>query len=126
MFPSSSPSHGAPNHLSPDRLISGRHSITDRVWIYSCRFGWATQIHSVHLALVHPTQLSFWPLNDVLLSASAGTIFGVGMRGQFSHIFLDEAAQMMEAEALIPFSLATPQTIVIMSGDPKQVGSSRP
>lgn len=43
-------------------------------------------------------------------------------RGHFTHIVVDEAAQLMEAEALLPLSLAGPHTQVIMAGDPQQLG----
>jgi hypothetical protein len=39
----------------------------------------------------------------------------------FTHIFIDEAAQVMEADALIPLSLANRATSVVMAGDPKQL-----
>ncbi|CAH2303013.1 Hypothetical predicted protein [Pelobates cultripes] len=41
-------------------------------------------------------------------------------RGYFSHIFLDEAAQMLESEALIPLALANNWTRIIMAGDHMQ------
>ncbi|KAM4608054.1 3'-5' exoribonuclease HELZ2 [Discoglossus pictus] len=41
-------------------------------------------------------------------------------RGYFSHILLDEAAQMLESEALIPLALANHSTRVIMAGDHMQ------
>ena len=39
----------------------------------------------------------------------------------FSHIYLDEAAQALETEALIPLSLAGPLTRIILSGDHMQM-----
>ncbi|KAM8947495.1 3'-5' exoribonuclease HELZ2 isoform 2-T2 [Pelodytes ibericus] len=41
-------------------------------------------------------------------------------RGYFSHIFLDETAQMLESEALIPLSLADHWTRIILTGDHMQ------
>ncbi|XP_072270422.1 3'-5' exoribonuclease HELZ2 [Pyxicephalus adspersus] len=41
-------------------------------------------------------------------------------RGYFSHILLDEAAQMMECEALIPLSLMNHRTRVVVAGDHMQ------
>ena len=41
--------------------------------------------------------------------------------GFFTHIFIDEAAQAMEVETLIPLSLATEETIVVLAGDHLQV-----
>ena len=43
-------------------------------------------------------------------------------KGHFTHIIVDEAAQLMEAEALLPISLAGPSTAVVMAGDPHQLG----
>jgi len=44
--------------------------------------------------------------------------------GFFTHIFLDEAAQALECEMLIPLSLAGPKTRVVLAGDHMQVGLS--
>ncbi|XP_008841501.1 helicase with zinc finger domain 2 isoform X2 [Nannospalax galili] len=41
--------------------------------------------------------------------------------GFFSHIFIDEAAQMLECEALIPLAYALPLTRVVLAGDHMQV-----
>ncbi|XP_016044208.2 helicase with zinc finger domain 2 isoform X2 [Erinaceus europaeus] len=41
--------------------------------------------------------------------------------GFFSHIFIDEAAQMLECEALIPLSYATSGTRLVLAGDHMQV-----
>jgi len=50
-------------------------------------------------------------------------LFGVGVQvGHFSHIFIDEAAQVMEAESLIPLSLADQKTTIVLAGDEKQIG----
>lgn len=43
--------------------------------------------------------------------------------GFFTHIFVDEAAQAMELETLVPISLATKETKVVLAGDHLQVGS---
>ncbi|XP_077785536.1 3'-5' exoribonuclease HELZ2 isoform X3 [Podarcis muralis] len=40
--------------------------------------------------------------------------------GYFSHILIDEAAQMLECEALVPLSLATFETRIILAGDHMQ------
>ncbi|XP_052069643.1 probable helicase with zinc finger domain [Mytilus californianus] len=42
-------------------------------------------------------------------------------RDAFSHIIVDEAAQALEAECLIPLSLAGPHTKIILSGDHMQM-----
>uniref|UniRef100_A0A8C8Y1A3 Helicase with zinc finger 2 n=1 Tax=Panthera leo TaxID=9689 RepID=A0A8C8Y1A3_PANLE len=41
--------------------------------------------------------------------------------GFFSHILIDEAAQMLECEALTPLRYATPRTRVVLAGDHMQV-----
>ncbi|XP_063152940.1 3'-5' exoribonuclease HELZ2 [Candoia aspera] len=41
--------------------------------------------------------------------------------GYFSHILIDEAAQMLECEALVPLSLATLETSIILAGDHMQM-----
>lgn len=44
-------------------------------------------------------------------------------RGHFSHIFLDEAGQALEPEAMISIrTMAGPKTNIVLSGDPKQLG----
>ena len=39
----------------------------------------------------------------------------------FSHIFLDEAAQMREAEAVAPLCMANSDTKIVIAGDKQQV-----
>jgi hypothetical protein len=71
-----------------------------------------------------------------------GSLFSVNVKkGHFTHIILDEAAQMMEvllppkasslhylpmcalqAEALIPLTLADEQSVLVMAGDYQQLG----
>ncbi|KAF9441766.1 RNA helicase [Macrolepiota fuliginosa MF-IS2] len=55
---------------------------------------------------------------------SASIIPGIGMpRGHFTHIFVDEAGQATEPEALPAIKMmADNSTNVILSGDPKQLG----
>lgn len=54
---------------------------------------------------------------------NSAQLFGIGVgKDHFTHIILDEAAQVMEPEALIPLSLANKQCTIIMAGDPKQLG----
>lgn len=54
---------------------------------------------------------------------TSSQLYGVGIgKDHFTHIIFDEAAQVMEPEALIPLSLANTQCTIIMAGDPKQMG----
>ncbi|KAF9067041.1 P-loop containing nucleoside triphosphate hydrolase protein [Rhodocollybia butyracea] len=60
----------------------------------------------------------------VTTCVSANMMPGIGMpRGHFSHIFVDEAGQATEPEAMIGIkSMADNNTNVVLSGDPKQLG----
>lgn len=42
-------------------------------------------------------------------------------KGHFSHIIIDEAAQLLEADVLHPLSIANQNTSIIMAGDPRQL-----
>ncbi|XP_050216719.1 probable RNA helicase SDE3 [Mercurialis annua] len=55
---------------------------------------------------------------------SACHLFSEGVkRGHFSHIFLDEAGQASEPESMIPISnLCRRDTVVVLAGDPMQLG----
>lgn len=41
--------------------------------------------------------------------------------GHFTHILLDEAAQAMECEAIMPLALANTDTRIVLAGDHMQV-----
>jgi helicase MOV-10 len=60
----------------------------------------------------------------VTTCVSASIVSGIGMpRGHFSHIFIDEAGQATEPEAMISIKgMADAKTNVVLSGDPKQLG----
>jgi helicase MOV-10 len=55
---------------------------------------------------------------------SASVPYGMGLpRGHFDYVFIDEVGQALEPEAMIPIkTMAGPQTNIIVSGDPKQLG----
>lgn len=57
---------------------------------------------------------------------SGGIPHAIGMpAGHFSHIFIDEAGQCMEPDAIIPIkTMANNQTNIILAGDNKQLGPS--
>ena len=42
-------------------------------------------------------------------------------KGDFTHIFIDEAAQCIEPEAIIPLLLVGPETVIVLAGDHMQV-----
>ncbi len=43
------------------------------------------------------------------------------LAGFFTHILLDEAAQAMECETIMPFALASKTTRIVLAGDHMQV-----
>ena len=51
-------------------------------------------------------------------------ISGIGIsRGHYTHIFVDEAGQATEPEAMIAIkTMANRNTNIVLSGDPKQLG----
>lgn len=56
--------------------------------------------------------------------ASASNLYSEGIRkGHFSYIFLDEAGQASEPEAMVPIShLYSRNTVLVLAGDPMQLG----
>ncbi|CAE6499995.1 unnamed protein product [Rhizoctonia solani] len=56
--------------------------------------------------------------------STAALMYGLGIDpGTFTHIFIDEAGQGSEPEVMIPIlTMAGPNTNVVLSGDPKQLG----
>jgi helicase MOV-10 len=62
---------------------------------------------------------------DIVVStcSTSGYLYSIGVAvGSFTHIIIDEAGEALEAEALIPLTLAGPSTVIILAGDPKQLG----
>ena len=49
------------------------------------------------------------------------TVLCLGLAGFFTHIFIDEAAQALECETLIPLGLADEKTRIVLAGDHLQV-----
>jgi len=61
----------------------------------------------------------------VVTTCQSGSIaYGIGLpRGSFTHIFIDEAGQATEPEAMVSIrTMAGTGTKVVLSGDPKQLG----
>lgn len=50
-------------------------------------------------------------------------LFTLCLPGFFTHILLDEAAQAMECETIMPLALATKNTRIVLAGDHMQVGA---
>ncbi|GFY90637.1 P-loop containing nucleoside triphosphate hydrolases superfamily protein [Actinidia rufa] len=68
-------------------------------------------------ALMHYRVIISTYMSSSLLSAE-----GI-CRGHFSHIFLDEAGQASEPETMVPISnLCQRETVVVLAGDPMQLG----
>ena len=62
---------------------------------------------------------------DIIVSTctSAGYLASQGsLPGWFTHVFVDEAAQALEPEVLIPISTAEPGALIVFAGDFKQLG----
>ncbi|XP_033332540.2 putative helicase with zinc finger domain isoform X1 [Megalopta genalis] len=67
-----------------------------------------------------PTEEDLRECNLVVTTlATASSLIHLNLR--FSHIVIDEAAQALECEILIPLSMATPQTRLIFAGDQMQL-----
>lgn len=45
------------------------------------------------------------------------------LSGLFTHVLLDEAAQAMECETIMPFALASKTTRIVLAGDHMQVST---
>ena len=60
---------------------------------------------------------------DVIIVTSYSTSLNLYdiFNGYFTHVFLDEAAQVREPEAIIPLALATRDAKIVLAGDDKQV-----
>ena len=59
----------------------------------------------------------------VSTAGAAATLFGVGVGDtHFTHVLIDECAQMTEPAALAPLCLAGPSTLVVLCGDELQSG----
>lgn len=85
-------------------------AIPDVLWPYS-RAGEDIRTASYHRIVVSTC-------------SSAGMFHNVGLQvGHFTHVFLDEAGQATEPEALIPISLISElDGQIVLAGDPRQLG----
>ncbi|KAI1726516.1 AAA domain-containing protein [Ditylenchus destructor] len=69
------------------------------------------------------TNLKMFRIIITTLSTSSYLTSAGGLRGFFTHIFMDEAGQATEADTWLPIGgLADRDTSVILAGDPRQLG----
>jgi len=95
-----------------------KEAVPDDLIPYSCRCDGESHFSCPILARLKRFRVI------VTTCVSASFAYGVGMpRGHFTHIFLDEAGQATEPEAMISIkTMADNSTNIILSGDPKQLG----
>lgn len=99
------------------------------------RHRWVQTVHNVvqKYCLINRTETSrvfrnpsFDDIKDahivVATLSTSRSLNGIGLKpGHFTHILIDEAAQAMECEALMPLTLAAPDTRIVLAGDHMQL-----
>ncbi|KII91294.1 hypothetical protein PLICRDRAFT_105552 [Plicaturopsis crispa FD-325 SS-3] len=108
--------------LSPDEMFRfyapcrNKSQILDKLEPYTSR-------SEAHFSVPPMSQMKRFRV-IVSTCVSAAMPHGIGMpRGHFSHIFIDEAGQATEPEAMISIKgMADNATNIVLSGDPKQLG----
>ncbi|CAH1794927.1 unnamed protein product, partial [Owenia fusiformis] len=74
-------------------------------------------------SFVVPTKEDIMNQQVVIVTLSSSIMFSrLGLKDCFTHIFIDEAAQALECEAITPLALANSKTCVALAGDPMQLG----
>ncbi|NXU29689.1 HELZ2 Helicase, partial [Thalassarche chlororhynchos] len=68
----------------------------------------------------HPTQAEIDRHHIIITTSMLSKNLKVAP-GYFTHIMIDEAAQMLECEALVPLSYATFETRIVLAGDHMQI-----
>ncbi|KAM6120774.1 LOW QUALITY PROTEIN: 3'-5' exoribonuclease HELZ2 [Phoenicopterus ruber ruber] len=68
----------------------------------------------------HPTQAEIDRHRIIITTSMLSKNLKVA-RGYFTHIMIDEAAQMLECEALVPLAYATFETRIVLAGDHMQI-----
>ena len=69
-----------------------------------------------------PTKSDIERQNIVIVTLTTSMLLtNLGLYGFFTHIFVDEAAQALEAETIMPLAMATQKTCVVLAGDHKQI-----
>ncbi|XP_022318175.2 3'-5' exoribonuclease HELZ2-like isoform X3 [Crassostrea virginica] len=73
-------------------------------------------------AFEYPSYEDITQHNIVIVTLSTSLrLADLGLQDYFTHIFVDEAAQTLEAEAVMPLSLASKDTCVVLAGDYQQI-----
>lgn len=57
----------------------------------------------------------------IVTLATSLALTNLGIKDYFTHIFVDEAAQALEAETVMPLTLASETTCIILAGDHQQI-----
>ncbi|NXX45663.1 HELZ2 Helicase, partial [Tricholaema leucomelas] len=96
--------------ISTDRLVSLTDSTTQ---MYCC-------LSKDQSSFRHPTRAEIDRHQIIITTSTLSKSLKVPP-GYFSHIMIDEAAQMLECEALIPLSYATLETRIVLAGDHMQI-----
>ncbi|KFP51150.1 Helicase with zinc finger domain 2, partial [Cathartes aura] len=96
--------------ISTDRPINLTDPITQ---MYCC-------ISPDQRSFRHPTQAEIDRHHVIITTSMLSKNLKVAP-GYFTHIMIDEAAQMLECEALVPLSYATFETRIVLAGDHMQI-----
>ena len=74
--------------------------------------------------ILDPTAEEISKCQIVITTLSTSLVLGeLSSKGSFTHIFLDEAAQALECETIMPLTLTSETTCVVMAGDHRQMSS---
>ncbi|NXL05969.1 HELZ2 Helicase, partial [Mesembrinibis cayennensis] len=96
--------------ISTDRPINMTDPITQ---MYCC-------LSPDQRSFRHPTQAEIDKHHIIITTSMLSKNLKVAP-GYFTHIMIDEAAQMLECEALVPLSYATFKTRIVLAGDHMQI-----
>ncbi|NXG16697.1 HELZ2 Helicase, partial [Grallaria varia] len=96
--------------ISTDRPVNLTDPITQ---MYCC-------LSADQRSFRHPTQAEIDKHHIIITTSMLSKNLKVP-RGYFTHIMIDEAAQMLECEALVPLSYATFETRIVLAGDHMQI-----
>ncbi|XP_052765877.1 helicase with zinc finger domain 2-like isoform X2 [Mya arenaria] len=75
-----------------------------------------------HDSIKMPTKKDIERFRIVIVTVTSSLeLANLGLQGMFTHIFIDEAAQTLECESLMPLTLATERTCIVLAGDHQQI-----